>query len=107
MRTTMKRPVAARVLSGAALVLTLTACSSGSGSGETEDSGGREGTAASAIAGHRLQRPAWMPTRPMNGAEARKMAFAPVLPSFRNFLRTTHRRAVAATVAAPRDRRRR
>src|SRR5699024_1075955 len=42
MRTTMKRPVAARVLSGAALVLTLTACSSGSGA---EDSSGPEDTA--------------------------------------------------------------
>ena len=77
MRTTMKRPVAARVLSGAALVLTLTACSSGSGA---EDSSGREDTAE---------------------------ALAPVPPSIRDFLRTTRRRAVAGTGAAPRDRRRR
>ena len=48
MRTTIKRPDAARALSGAALILALTACSSGSGTGETGDPSEREGTAASA-----------------------------------------------------------
>ena len=48
MRTTIKRPDAARALSGAALILALTACSSGSGTGETGDPSERERTAASA-----------------------------------------------------------